>query len=55
MNNLERINNRVYIMANLESIIKESIYFRTHSDEFESYNRLVLGSSEALELKTKIL
>lgn len=42
-------------MSNLEYIIKESIYHRTHSEEFEAYRPESVGSVDQAELKAKIL
>jgi len=34
-NNIEqRISKRIYLFSNLEDIIQESVYYRTHSDNF---------------------
>lgn len=55
MNNSKRLSNRIWILQNLDSILKESIYYRTHSEEFESYNKIVVGKIDCKELKKKII
>ena len=55
MNSKQRLVNRVYIISNLDYIIKESIYHRTHSEEFEAYNPMPIGNINESELKAKIL
>lgn len=55
MNSKQRLLNRAFIMSNLEDIIKESIYYRTHSDEFELYSPEQIGCVDQTELKVKIL
>lgn len=49
-----RIINRMFILSNLEDIIKESIYYRNHSGNFVE-EKVATLSIEHLESKAKIL
>lgn len=55
MNNSKRLINRIHIMSQLDMLIKESVYHRTHSDEFEVYDPMIIGSVNEASLKAKIL
>jgi hypothetical protein len=55
VDNQQRILNRAYIMSNLDYIIKESIYYRTHSDEFDLYAPIPIGKIDDSILKAKVL
>ena len=54
MNNDKRLLNRIEILSNLDYLIKESVYYRTHSDEFGQYGRIVLGNISEDKIKKKI-
>jgi len=49
-----RIINRMFILSNLEDIIRESVYYRTHSDNF-SEEKIATLSINYLENRAKIL
>lgn len=49
-----RIINRMFILSNLEDIIKESVYYRTHSGNFAEEKIATLSINYA-ESKAKIL
>lgn len=55
VNSKQRLLNRAFIMSNLEYIIKESIYYRSHSEEFETFDSVPIGAIDQCELKAKIL
>lgn len=55
MSNSQRLTNRIYIISNLDFLIKESIYHRNHAEEFEKYNPFPIGNINSHELKAKIL
>lgn len=50
-----KIAKRIFIISNLEEIIKESIYYRTHSAALASDIRISIGSINNREIKKKIL
>lgn len=49
-----RIINRMFILSNLEDIIRESVYYRTHSGNFTEEKVATLSINYA-ENKVKIL
>lgn len=49
-----RIINRMFILSNLEDIIRESVYYRTHSGNFTEEKIATLSINES-ENKAKIL
>lgn len=51
-NNLSR---RIEIISNLEYLLKESIYYRTHSTYFDPNQKFTIGSIHSKESKSKIL
>lgn len=50
----DKIAKRIMIIESLDSIIKESIYYRTHSENFTS-DKIIMCSLYDLDKKTKIL
>lgn len=50
-----KIAKRIYIISNLEQIIKESIYYRTHAEDFNIANKINICSLEDKDTKKKIL
>jgi hypothetical protein len=48
-----RIINRIFILSNLEDIIKESVYYRTHSGNFTE-EKIAILSINYPENKVKI-
>lgn len=50
-----RLLSRAFILSNLDQIIKESIYYRTHSEEFENYQQIVVGNARQPELRAKLI
>ena len=50
----ERIAKRVYILNAIEDLIRESVYYRTHSEVFVN-PRIEIGNIENSELRIKIL
>lgn len=49
------IASRIYLVDNIESIIKESIYYRSNSDNFDYDNKNCLGNIKEQILRKKIL
>lgn len=50
-----RINNRIYILSNIENLIKESVYYRTYSEEFIQEKKATSISLNNVEMKAKLL
>lgn len=50
----DKISKRITIIESLDSLIKESIYYRTHSDNFNS-EKIAICSWHDSNKKTKIL
>jgi hypothetical protein len=50
----ERIAKRVYILNNIEDLIRESVYYRTHSEIFVN-PKIEIGNIENSELRVNIL
>lgn len=54
-NNIEeRISKRIYLFSNLEDIIEESVYYRTHSDNF-CYPKISILDIKNDDCKVKII
>lgn len=53
-NSEERILKRIYILSNIENIINESSYYRTHSSSFKG-DKIIIGNINNSELIAKIL
>ena len=51
----DRINNRIFILSNLDHIIKESVYYRTYSDEINALNKVAAASIYQSDIKVRIL
>lgn len=51
----DRINNRIFILSNIESLIKESVYYRTYSDEIIATNKIASISIFCDEIKAKLI
>lgn len=51
----QRINNRYYLLSNIENIINDSIYYRNNSKFMNSESKFIIGSIQDKELKKKIL
>lgn len=51
----DRINNRIFILSNLDHIIKESVYYRTYSDEINALNKVATASIYQSDIKVRIL
>lgn len=51
----KRILNRIYILSEIDNIIKESVYYRTYSDEFYKGILIAKIPINLQESKTKIL
>lgn len=51
----DRINNRIYILSNIENLIKESVYYRTYSNEIVDENKVTSINIDTLEMKAKLL
>lgn len=51
---IDRILKRSYILSNLEKIIEESVYYRTHSENFGK-EKIIIGSIDNKEIITQIL
>jgi hypothetical protein len=50
-----KIAKRIHIISNLEQIIKESIYYRTHAEDFNLSSKISICSLEDKDTKKKIL
>lgn len=50
-----RIANRIYILSNIESIIKESVYYRNYSIDFVEKNKTATASILLNESKAKLI
>jgi len=55
LNKEDRINNRIFILSNLDHIIKESVYYRTYSDEINALNKVAAASIYQSDIKVRIL
>ena len=55
LNKEDRINNRIFILSNLDHIIKESVYYRTYSDEINALNKVATASIYQSDIKVRIL
>lgn len=53
-NSEDRISKRLFILNNLENLIRESVYYRTHSDVFTS-PKIEIGNIQNEEIRAKIL
>lgn len=51
----KRLSNRIYILSNLDNLIKESVYYRTYSEEINSAKKVVKIKIIEKENKQKIL
>lgn len=49
------ISKRVYLISELNNIINESIYYRTHSDEFHSCVKIEIPLIGLTEIRQKIV
>lgn len=49
-----RIAKRIYILSNIENIISESSYYRTHSPNFK-YEKTIIGNIKEDDFKVKII
>ena len=50
----ERISKRIYLFSNIEDIIEESVYYRTHSDNFR-YPKISILNIKENDCKVKII
>lgn len=46
---------RIDLISSLEYLLKESIYYRTHSNYFDDSQKIVVASINSKENKTQIL
>lgn len=53
-NSEDRISKRLFILTNLENLIRESVYYRTHSEAFVS-TKIEIGNIQNKEIRAKIL
>lgn len=51
----DRISNRIHILSNLEAIIKESVYYRSYSEELNNCSAIYKICLSEKENKIKIL
>lgn len=51
----DRISNRIHILSNLDAIIKESVYYRSYSEELNNCSATYKVSLSEKENKIKIL
>lgn len=51
---IDRMSKRSFILSNLEKIIEESVYYRTHSENFQK-EKIIIGSASGQEIVCKIL
>lgn len=49
------ISNRIYLIDNLDKLIKESVYYRSNSAPIILDNRIYIGNISEQEIKQKIL
>lgn len=49
------ISKRIFILNNLEHIIKESVYYRTNSENYIEENKLTIGNIHQSKIKKTIL
>lgn len=50
-----KISKRIFLAAYLQDIIKESVYYRTHSTNFSSNEKYVIGNVNEKESKKKLI
>lgn len=50
-----KISKRMYLISNLENIIRESVYYRNHSHEFSDSGKIDISIFDAKNIKKKIL
>lgn len=50
----KRISKRIYIFSNIQDIIEESVYYRTHSDNFH-YPKISILNIKENDCKVKII
>lgn len=50
----DRISKRLFILNNLENLIRESVYYRTHSEVFVN-PKIEIGNIQNKEIRAKIL
>ena len=50
----QRISKRIYLFSNLEDIIDESVYYRTHSDNFR-YQKISIINIKHNDCRVKII
>jgi hypothetical protein len=46
---------RSFIVSEIENIIKTSVYYRNHSDNFDDKEKLVIAQFDDLESRKKII
>lgn len=51
----DRISNRIFILSNIEALIKESVYYRTYSSEIILNNKVASISVFNSEMKAKLI
>jgi hypothetical protein len=51
----DRINNRIFILSNIEHMIKESVYYRTYSQEIQDCNKIASVVLSDSEMKAKLI
>lgn len=49
-----KIKKRIHLIANMEKIIRESVYYRTHSDEFKN-NKIEFNILNQSNIQKKII
>lgn len=50
-----KISKRIFLAAHMQDIIKESVYYRTHSPNFSVDEKYVIGNINKKESKKKLI